>query len=69
MIEKKNKLQIFLETNEIPQRDFAKMVNISTSQLNKLLKQGKAPSLKVALKIQEKTLNKVSVHDWEIEKT
>lgn len=71
---KKNKivhmtLTEYLKTNGIYQNFFADKIGATPAALNRVLKMGYAPTLKMALAIEKHTRGIVSIDTWDLSKT
>lgn len=61
-------LKEYLKKNGIMQNFFADKVGTTPSVIDRLIRLGYVPTLKLALAIEKETKGKVSVHDWDLSK-
>ena len=54
----------WVESNDKKQRGVAEKLGISTSTLHDILRNGRMPSLKLALDIERYTKGAITVYDW-----
>ena len=54
----------WVESNDKKQRGVAEKLGISTSTLHDILRNGRMPSLKLALDIEKYTKGAITVYDW-----
>jgi hypothetical protein len=59
-----DKLIKYLEENEIGHNAFARKIKTPPPTLNRILRQKKLPSLKIAIMIDKYTQGEISVFDW-----
>ena len=58
------KLEKYLKHNGLTQRGFAKRIDTTPNNLNRLVKGVSTPSLRLAYEIEKKTGGMVTVYDW-----
>ncbi len=58
------KLKDFLRINDLNYREFSEMVGTSLFTLNGIINKKRMPSMKLAMKIEQKTMKKVTLYDW-----
>ena len=57
------KLEMYLKKNDIPKKDFAKLVGISSTYISLIIHGERNPSVNIACRIIQATQGEVSVND------
>jgi len=63
------KLENYLKEHKINQTHFGRFIGVSRFHVNKLVREKRTPSFKLAKKIQEMTNGAVSINDFPMEPT
>jgi DNA-binding XRE family transcriptional regulator len=59
-----NKFALWVHKNHIKQRGLAKELGVSTSTIHEILREGKIPTMKLAMAIERYTQGIVTLYDW-----